>query len=75
MATWKEQQGDGAGIDVWLGSLGDSVTGLVITVDLHKRDSEQKILIGCSTDEAQRICEFHNTNSQRATLLWRATNE
>ena len=65
--------GDGEGIDVWLGSLGDSVTGLVITVDLYKRDSEQKILVGCSDDEAKEICKFHNTNSQRATLLQRGT--
>lgn len=63
---------DGQGIDVWLGSSGKkSVTGVVLTVDLHKRDAEQKILCGCSIDEAEMIREFHNQNSQQAVLMWR----
>ena len=64
--------GDGHGIDVWIGSSGERlVTGLVVTVDLQKRDTEQKILCGCSVDEAQVIRDFHNVNSQHSVLLWR----
>lgn len=53
--------GDGQGIDVWLGS-GDrgQVTGVVCTVDLHKRDAELKVLLGCTAQEAQIISEFLN---------------
>lgn len=64
--------GDGHGIDVWLGSSGSLVvTGLVITVDLFKRDTEQKIICGCSLDEAEMIRDFHNVNRQHAALFWR----
>ncbi len=64
--------GDGDGIDVWLGESGErQVTGLVVTIDLYKRDSEQKILIGCSRAEADVIHQFHNVKMQHAMLLWR----
>ena len=65
--------GDGDGIDVWLGSSGHrGVTGVVVTVDLHKKDTEQKILCGCSFDEAESIRDFHELNEQGALLLWRS---
>src|SRR5512135_2358063 len=45
---------DGGGIDIWVGSLSDKkVTAVVCTVDMVKRDSEMKILIGCTSQEAQ----------------------
>ncbi len=42
--------GDGEGIDVWVGSLTPgTLTGVVCTIDLHKRDAELKLLFGCSS--------------------------
>ena len=62
--------GDGHGIDVWRGSLpSGGVTGVVCTVDLLKRDSEVKLLIGCTPDEADTILATHNTGPQSAVLV------
>ena len=54
------QAGDRDGIDVWIGSsLEKQVTGVVFTVDLSKRDSEMKILLGCIRDEMHIITSIH----------------
>ena len=43
---------DGGGIDVWVGTdEGKRVGGVMCIVDLLKRDSEIKILIGCTEEE------------------------
>lgn len=47
---------DGGDIDVFVGESGDKqVTGVAVTIDLLKRDSEIKILIGCTVDEKEKI--------------------
>ena len=51
---------DGAGIDVWVGSEGKRVDAVMCIVDLMKKDSEIKILIGCSEEEKAIIYETHN---------------
>ena len=52
---------DGSGIDVWRGSLPDSICDAIIcTVDLWKRDSEIKLLIGCTEEEKAIAYSFHN---------------
>ena len=54
---------DGEGIDVWVGT--DStrqVDAIVCTVDLLRRDSEIKILIGCTEEEKKLVYENHNEN-------------
>lgn len=52
---------DGGGIDVWRGSLSEPVCDAVIcTIDLLKKDSEIKILIGCTEEEKAVIMRFHN---------------
>ena len=52
---------DGDGIDVWRGSLKAPVCDAIIcTVDLWKRDSEIKLLIGCTEEEKQIAYAFHN---------------
>ena len=67
---------DGDGIDVWLGRQGGStVTGIVMTVDLHKNDAELKILIGCTQEEMRIIEAHHNGLSQYGQLLARAEHE
>jgi inorganic pyrophosphatase len=43
---------DGGGIDVWRGTdVTGKIDAIMCTVDLHKKDSEIKILIGCTHDE------------------------
>lgn len=66
------RSGDGAGIDVWIGSLPEpSVTGLIFTVDLLKREAEIKLLLGCSTEEAEAIAALHTRGNQSALLIRR----
>jgi inorganic pyrophosphatase len=63
---------DGGGIDVWLGSLAERhVTGIVCTVDTLKRDSEIKVLVGCTLDEMRLIEQQHNGDYQRGLLVVR----
>ena len=64
--------GDGAGIDVWRGSLPETqVTAIICAVDLEKRDSEIKLLLGCTSQEAQSILAVHNEGAQSAILIER----
>ena len=63
---------DGGGIDVWRGSLtGGEVTGVICTVDLTKRDSEIKILLGCTPAEMQIVLRTHNSGSMAGVLIER----
>ncbi len=65
---------DGYGIDVYIGTLGGKTpSGVIITVDLIKRDSEIKLLIGCTDDETQAILKAHNaTESMKGLLVMRS---
>ena len=52
---------DGQGVDVWIGSLKRrAITGVVCTVDLGKRDTEVKILLGCTRAEQALVLSIHN---------------
>lgn len=52
---------DGGGIDVWRGSdIKGYIDAVICIVDLMKRDSEIKILIGCTEEEKSIIYDFHN---------------
>jgi inorganic pyrophosphatase len=63
---------DGGGVDVWKGAAGThTITGVLITVDLHKHDTEVKILLGCTETEMQMILDFQNSRSMRALLVHR----
>ena len=63
---------DGDGIDVWVGSLdGEEVTAVICTIDMTKRDSEIKILLSCTEQEAQTILKTHNSGSQSGLLITR----
>ncbi len=47
---------DGDGIDVWLGSdPARRLDALICTVDLIKRDSEIKLLLGCTAKEREPL--------------------
>lgn len=63
---------DGEGIDVWVGTGGKKADAIICTVDLVKRDSEIKILIGCTEEEKQTIYQFHNAaGSMKGILILR----
>ncbi len=63
---------DGGGIDIWRGE-GDrhQLSGIILTVDLRKRDAEIKILLGCTDEEIKTILAFHNDNDMRGYLVRR----
>ncbi len=64
---------DGCGIDIWRGTLEDcTVRAIICTVDLKKRDSEIKLLIGCTEDEICSVYNFHNnTEYMKGLLIYR----
>jgi inorganic pyrophosphatase len=43
----------------------------MVTLDLLKRDAEIKLLIGCTSSEAQEVLAHHNAGAQAGLLLWR----
>ena len=58
---------DGEGLDVWLGSDPTRrITAILCTVDLIKRDSEIKLLIGCTEEEKNIVLRFHKHRLTRA---------
>lgn len=63
---------DGNGIDVWRGTdPGARVDAIVCTVDLTKRDSEIKILLGCTEEEKQTVYRTHNESPYMKGILIR----
>lgn len=62
---------DGAGIDVWVGSGEKTVDAVMCIVDLMKRDSEIKILIGCTEEEKQLVYETHNESKYMKGVMIR----
>ena len=62
---------DGGGIDVWKGTSGDYIDAVICTVDLLKRDSEIKILIGCNEEEKQLA--IPNNEYMKGILIRRET--
>jgi len=51
---------DGGGIDVWRGTANTGIVAVMITVDMVKRDSETKILLGCAEDEIEIVHHIYN---------------
>ena len=62
---------DGAGIDVWVGSGEKKVDAIMCIVDLTKRDSEIKILIGCTEEEKLEVYKTHNETEYMKGILIR----
>ena len=62
---------DGGGIDVWDGSGDKKIDAIMCIVDLMKRDSEIKILIGCTEEEKQMIYQTHNETEYMKGILIR----
>ena len=62
---------DGGGIDVWVGTGEKKIDAIVVIVDLMKKDSEIKILIGCTEEEKQIIYQTHNETEYMKGILIR----
>ena len=61
---------DGEGIDVWRGTdAARRIDAVVCTVDLINRDSEIKILIGCTQQEKQTVLAWHNRSAYMKAIL------
>ena len=62
---------DGEGIDIWKGSSGGKADAIICTVDLMKRDSEIKILLGCTEEEKETILRLHNDSEYMKGIMIR----
>lgn len=61
---------DGPGIDVWVGTASEKyIDAIMVIVDLIKRDSEIKILISCTEEEKEIICQTHNETPYMKGIL------
>ena len=62
--------GDGNEIDVWCGSFEKKeLNAIVCTVDILKRDTEIKLIVGCSDNEIEIIKQFHTNEFMSAIIL------
>lgn len=62
--------GDGNEIDVWIGSLENKVlNAIACTVDILKRDTEIKLIVGCSDHEIEIIDKFYASEYMSAIIL------
>lgn len=67
---------DSDGIDIWVGSLpGHELVGILLTVDLFKRDAEVKLLLGCTPGEIDILLDFQNDGAMSAVLVERYPKE
>lgn len=62
---------DGDGIDVWVGTAGNKVDTIMCIVDLMKKDSEIKILIGCTEEEKAAVYETYNRTEYMKGIMVR----
>ena len=61
---------DGGGIDVWKGTRENPMVDAVMCiVDLVKRDSEIKLLFGCTEEEENIVYRFHNESEYMKGIL------
>ena len=61
---------DGGGIDVWKGTDSEQkIDAVMCIVDLLKRDSEIKVLIGCTKEEKEKIFHLHNDSEYMKGIL------
>lgn len=61
---------DGGGIDVWRGTDKEQkIDAIMCTVDLKKKDSEIKILIGCTDVEKDKIYHIHNDSQYMKGIM------
>ena len=62
--------GDGNEVDVWRGSFQTkSLDAIACTVDILKRDTEIKLLVGCTDDEIDRVEKFHDNEFMSVMMI------
>ena len=67
---------DGGDIDVWRGSdPAGKIDSIMCIVGLIKRDSEIKLLIGCTEDEKARVYQAYNKTDMMKGILIRRSND
>ena len=62
---------DGSGIDVWVGSGDKKIDAILCIVDLMKKDSEIKILIGCTEEEKMEVYRTLNETQYMKGIMIR----
>jgi inorganic pyrophosphatase len=63
---------DGGGIDIWKGTdARQEIDAVMCIVDLLKKDSEIKILLGCTEIEKEKIYNLHNNSQYMKGILIR----
>ncbi len=68
--------GEGDEVDLWRGSLAlGRLDAVMCTVDLHKRDVELKLLLGCTEEEKRIVYDFHSGTHTGILLLSREAAE
>lgn len=61
---------DGDGIDVWKGTdIGQKIDAIMCIVDLRKRNSEIKILVGCTEVEKEKVYHLHNDSEYMKGIM------
>lgn len=60
---------DCEGIDIWVGTGEKRIDAVMCIVDLNKRDSEIKLLIGCTEEEKNIIYKFHNESKYMKGIM------
>lgn len=63
---------DGEGMDIWLGSdIEKGCDAIICTVDVLKKDSEIKLLIGCTEREKDLVLRVHNDSENMSGVMIR----
>ena len=62
---------NGGGMDVWVKKKKKKIDAIMCIVDLMKRDSEIKILVGCTEEEKLEIYKTHNETQYMKGVLIR----
>ena len=66
---------DGNEIDVWSGTAAHhKLTAIAVTVDTLKKDTEIKLIIGCTEEEILIIEDFHNNRYMSAIIIRRVSS-
>jgi inorganic pyrophosphatase len=61
---------DKGGIDIWKGTLKENkICGIFCIIDLYRKDSEIKILMGCTDDEIKKIKGSYDNLKSLGNLL------
>jgi inorganic pyrophosphatase len=66
------RSGDGHGIDVWRGKIPDTkVQAILVTVDMIKKDTEIKIVVGCTEKEINKLYPYTESYSMASMMVKR----